>query len=148
MYAIIKSGGRQYKVAEGKTIRVNRLAAEVGAEISLDQVLVLADDESVRCGRPHLSDVAVKAAVCEHGRGKKILVFKKKRRKGYHKAQGHRQDYTALKILSIGNSSGVAQAGFEAAAEASAEAAVEAAASSEAAVEVSSGGGSTEGAES
>ncbi|MDR0354975.1 MAG: 50S ribosomal protein L21 [Deltaproteobacteria bacterium] len=109
MYAIIKSGGRQYKVAQGKTIRVNRLPVEVGSEISLDQVLLVADEESIWCGQPHVSDFNVKAEVCKHGRGKKILVFKKKRRKGYHKAQGHRQDYTALKILAIENSSGKVQ---------------------------------------
>ncbi|MDR1298143.1 MAG: 50S ribosomal protein L21 [Deltaproteobacteria bacterium] len=101
MYAIIKSGSRQYRVAEGQTIRVNRLQAELNDEILLDQVLLLADGETLKCGRPLLSGVDVKAKVVLQGRGKKILVFKKKRRQGYHKAQGHRQDFTALRILSI-----------------------------------------------
>ncbi|MDR2442866.1 MAG: 50S ribosomal protein L21 [Deltaproteobacteria bacterium] len=101
MYAIIKQGGRQYKVTPGLTIRVDRLEAEVGQEITLNEVLFLADGESYRVGAPTVQGTAVKARVLLHDRAKKILVFKKKRRKGYHKAKGHRQDYTALKITSI-----------------------------------------------
>jgi large subunit ribosomal protein L21 len=101
MYAVIKSGGRQYKVTEGQVVRVNLLRAEPGQEIVLGDVLLVSDGQEARCGRPLLDGATIKAQVINHARDKKILVFKKKRRQGYHKAQGHRQDYTALKILSI-----------------------------------------------
>jgi large subunit ribosomal protein L21 len=101
MYAIVKSGGRQYRVAPGQTIRVDRLSAEVGESVSLDEVLLLSDGETLKVGTPVVEGTSVKASVLLHDRAKKILVFKKKRRKGYHKARGHRQDYTALRIDSI-----------------------------------------------
>ncbi|MDR1656478.1 MAG: 50S ribosomal protein L21 [Deltaproteobacteria bacterium] len=101
MYAIIKQGGRQYKVAPGTTIRVDRLQAEVGGEITLSEVLFWSDGETIKVGDPTVNGTAVKATVLLHDRAKKIMIFKKKRRKGYHKAQGHRQDYTALKITVI-----------------------------------------------
>ncbi|MDR2366916.1 MAG: 50S ribosomal protein L21 [Deltaproteobacteria bacterium] len=101
MYAIIKSGGRQYKVTEGQVVWVNLLSAEPGSEVSLGDVLFVANGDEVRSGRPLVDGASVKAQVLNHAKDKKILVFKKKRRKGYHKAQGHRQDYTALKILAI-----------------------------------------------
>jgi large subunit ribosomal protein L21 len=102
MYAIIKNGGRQYKVTEGQVVRVNLMDAEPGSEVVLEDVLAVSDGQDViRFGQPILSGASIKAQVLNHAREKKILVFKKKRRQGYHKAQGHRQDYTALKILSI-----------------------------------------------
>ncbi|MDR1608561.1 MAG: 50S ribosomal protein L21 [Deltaproteobacteria bacterium] len=101
MYAVIRSGGRQRKVAVDQAIRVDRLSAEPGEDVVLDQVLLVADEETTRVGRPLVEGVVVRARVLGHDRAKKILVFKKKRRKGYHKAQGHRQDYTALKITAI-----------------------------------------------
>ncbi|MDR1111665.1 MAG: 50S ribosomal protein L21 [Deltaproteobacteria bacterium] len=101
MYAVIKSGGRQYKVTEGQVVRVNLLKAEPGQEIVLGDVLLVSEGGEARCGRPTLEGASIKAQVLNHARDKKIRVFKKKRRQGYHKAQGHRQDYTALKILAI-----------------------------------------------
>ncbi|MDR0621958.1 MAG: 50S ribosomal protein L21 [Deltaproteobacteria bacterium] len=101
MYAIIKSGGRQYKVAQGQVVWVDLLKDEPGSEVVLNEVLLVANGEDVKCGKPLVSGANVKAEVVKHGKNKKILVFKKKRRTGYQKSQGHRQDYTALKILSI-----------------------------------------------
>jgi large subunit ribosomal protein L21 len=108
MYAIIKTGGRQHKVTPGQTIRVDLLNAEVGADLSLEDVLLFSDGETIQVGTPRLGGCAVQATVLSHGRAKKILVFKKKRRQGYHKAQGHRQDYTDLKIVAIGFGTGAA----------------------------------------
>jgi large subunit ribosomal protein L21 len=101
MYAVIRSGGRQYRVAVDQTIRVNLLPAEVGQNVVLNQVLLVGDGQSVRSGQPLLEGARVQATVTAQDRAKKILVFKKKRRQGYHKAQGHRQYYTALKITAI-----------------------------------------------
>jgi large subunit ribosomal protein L21 len=101
MYAIIKSGGRQYKVAEGNVVRVNLLKASPGEEIEIKDILLVSNGDDIRCGNPIVDGAKIKAQVLNQARDKKILVFKKKRRKGYHKAQGHRQDYTALQILSI-----------------------------------------------
>ncbi|MDR1486448.1 MAG: 50S ribosomal protein L21 [Deltaproteobacteria bacterium] len=103
MYAILQIGGRQYKVAAGNTIKVDRLPNEIGQEVQLAQVCALGDGGTVTVGHPHLEGVSVVAKVLEHDRAKKILVFKKKRRQGYHKAKGHRQDYTTLRITSILN---------------------------------------------
>ena len=101
MYAVIKTGGRQYKVAPGQVVRVGKLEAEVGDEVSLPEVLLVRDGETLKAGTPALDGVTVSATVVEQDRAKKIIVFKKKRRKGYQKKQGHRQDFTALKIASI-----------------------------------------------
>ena len=101
MYAIVKVGGRQYRVAPGQTIRVDRLDLEAGADYATDKVLLFSDGEAIKVGAPYVEGAVVKASVLLHDRAKKILVFKKKRRQGYHKAKGHRQDYTALKISSI-----------------------------------------------
>jgi large subunit ribosomal protein L21 len=106
MYAIIKNGGRQYHVTEGQVVWVNLLTAEPGEELILDEVLMVVNGEDVKLGQPLVSGANVKAEVIKIGRDKKILVFKKKRRQGYHKAQGHRQYYTALKILSINMEAG------------------------------------------
>lgn len=101
MYAVVKSGGRQYKVEPGQVVRVDKLEAQVGETVSLNQVLLVKDGDSLKAGAPLLDGVTVSATVVEQDRGKKIIVFKKKRRQGYQKKQGHRQDYTALKINAI-----------------------------------------------
>jgi len=101
MYAVIKTGGKQYKVAAGENIKVEQIPADVGAAIVLDQVLLVGEGESVRLGQPTVAGVAVKATVVGHGRGEKVKIFKMRRRKHYQKRQGHRQGYTELKIDSI-----------------------------------------------
>ena len=101
MYAVIKTGGKQYKVQEGDTIRVEKLQAEEGGEINLDEVLMLADGESISVGTPTVAGASVAANVQSHGRGEKIKVVKLKRRKHHHKQMGHRQAYTELKITGI-----------------------------------------------
>ncbi len=101
MYAIIVTGGKQYKVEQGNRIMVEKLDAEVGAEVSFD-VLMTSDGETVTVGKPVIQGIACKAEVVEHGKGSKIIVFKYKAKKNYRKKQGHRQPYTMVKILSIG----------------------------------------------
>ena len=101
MYAVISTGGKQYKVAEGQTIRVEKMPGDEGASVSLDHVLLFSDGETVKVGNPKLSGVAVTGHIVEQGKAKKIIVFKHKRRKRYRRKQGHRQRYTALKIDSI-----------------------------------------------
>jgi large subunit ribosomal protein L21 len=101
MYAVVKSGGKQYKVQEGETFRVEKLPGEVGAEITFNDVLMFSDGETVQVGTPVLDNVTVKGTVVEQGQAKKILVFKYKRRKRYRRKQGHRQPYTAIKVDSI-----------------------------------------------
>ena len=100
MYAIVETGGKQFRVEEGATIRVAKLAAEAGSEVSLDKVLMVGGDE-VKIGAPYVADAKVMAKVLEHGRGEKVLVFKKWRRNDSRKLQGHRQDYTALEVTAI-----------------------------------------------
>jgi large subunit ribosomal protein L21 len=101
MYAVVKSGGKQYKVKEGDTLQVEKLPAKVGAEIAFDDVLMFSDGETVQVGTPNLDNVTVKGTVVEQGQAKKIIVFKYKRRKRYRRKQGHRQQYTAVKVDSI-----------------------------------------------
>ena len=101
MYAVIKSGGKQYRVAPGEKLKVEQLAADVGAEVVLDQVLMVGDGDSIRLGQPVVAGAAVKATVVGHGRGDKVTIFKMRRRKHYQRHQGHRQNYTELKIESI-----------------------------------------------
>ena len=95
-YAVIKTGGKQFVVEKGKTLRIPSLAAEPGKSIELTALLTAAD------GAPVVGEANVSATVVEHGRGQKLLVFKKKRRKHYKRKQGHRQDYTTIRIDSIG----------------------------------------------
>jgi len=102
MYAVIATGGKQYKVEKGETLRVEKLSGEVGDEISFDNVLMFSDGEDVKIGQPAVENVAVRGHIVEQGKTKKILVFKYKRRKRFRKTQGHRQQYTAIKIDSIG----------------------------------------------
>jgi large subunit ribosomal protein L21 len=101
MYAVIKTGGKQYKVAPGEKLKVEQIPAEVGAQIVLDQVLMVGDGESIRVGQPVIVGATVKATVLAHGRGEKLQIFKMRRRKHYQKHQGHRQGFTELKIDGI-----------------------------------------------
>ena len=102
MYAIVKTGGKQYKVAPGEKLKIERIPADVGAEVTLDQVLmIVGEGDSVRLGQPVVAGAAVKATVVSQGRGERIKIFKMRRRKHYQKHQGHRQSYTELRIDSI-----------------------------------------------
>jgi large subunit ribosomal protein L21 len=101
MYAVVKSGGKQYRVAPGEKLKVERIPAEVGAEVVLDQVLMLVDGENVTVGSPLVAGASVTAKVVAQGRHPKVKIFKLRRRKHYQKHQGHRQHYTELKIESI-----------------------------------------------
>ena len=101
MYAVVSTGGKQYKVAEGEVLRVEKIAGEVGDPVSFDRVLLLSDGEKVTVGQPVVEDAAVKGRIVEQGKAKKVLVFKYKRRKRYRRKQGHRQQFTAVKIDSI-----------------------------------------------
>ena len=101
MYAVIKSGGKQYRVESGATLRVEALAAEVGANVSFDQVLLLGAGDAVKLGAPLVSGALVKATVLAHGRGDKVKIFKLRRRKHHQKTQGHRQSYTEVRIDDI-----------------------------------------------
>ncbi|GAB4180005.1 MAG: 50S ribosomal protein L21 [Rhodocyclaceae bacterium] len=101
MYAVIKTGGKQYRVAAGEKLRVERLPAEVGASITIDDVLLVAEGEALRIGSPRVAGASVAATVLAQGRGDKVGIFKMRRRKHYQKHQGHRQNYTELRIDSI-----------------------------------------------
>ena len=101
MYAIIRSGGKQYRVKAGEQVRVEALAAEVGATVSLDEVLLVGTGEDVKVGVPLVSGAKVKATVVSHGRGDKVKIFKLRRRKHYQKTQGHRQSYTEVRVDDI-----------------------------------------------
>ena len=101
MYAVIKTGGKQYRVAAGEKLKVEQIPADVGAQVILDQVLMVGDDVSVRLGQPTVAGASVKATVLSHGRGEKLRIFKMRRRKHYQKHQGHRQGYTELQIDGI-----------------------------------------------
>jgi large subunit ribosomal protein L21 len=101
MYAVIKTGGKQYRVAAGQKVKVEKLPAEVGAELVLDQVLAMGEGDGVKLGAPLLAGASVKAKVLSHGRGDKVQIFKMRRRKHYQKHQGHRQSYTEIEITGI-----------------------------------------------
>jgi large subunit ribosomal protein L21 len=101
MYAIIKTGGKQYKVQAGEQIRVEGLAGDVGSSISFGEVLLVGAGDSVKLGAPLLSGASVKATIVSHGRGEKVKIFKMRRRKHYQKTQGHRQSYTEVRIDDI-----------------------------------------------
>ena len=101
MYAIIRTGGKQYNVSVGDEVLVEKLNAEVGEEVSFE-VLMLADDSGIKIGTPVVEGVSAKAEVVEHCKGKKVIVFKYKPKKNYRKKQGHRQPYTMVKIKAIG----------------------------------------------
>ena len=101
MYAIIRCGGKQYKAELGSTIEVDRLSQEEGSSFETDQVLLFQDDSQVLVGEPTVSGAVVKGTIVKQFKGKKIIVFKRKRRKGYRKKQGHRSLYTQIKIDAI-----------------------------------------------
>ena len=101
MYAIIETGGKQYRVQEGDVIRVEKLKADAGEVVNFDHVLVLGEGEDAAVGTPYTGDV-VEGKVVESGKGKKVIIFKYKAKKDYRKKQGHRQPYTEVEILSIG----------------------------------------------
>lgn len=101
MYAIIASGGKQYKIQEGEILRVEKISGELGASVSFDRILMFSDGENVSIGRPVLDNIVVRGHIVEQGKAKKIIVFKYKKRKGYRRKQGHRQQFTGIKIDSI-----------------------------------------------
>ncbi len=100
MYAIVQTGGKQYKVSQDDVVKVEKISANVGEKINLDVLMLVKDDEVVN-GNPFIADAKVVAEVVEHGKGDKIVVFKYKAKKNYKRKQGHRQPFTALKILSV-----------------------------------------------
>ncbi len=101
MYAVIANGGKQYRVAEGQVIKLEKIAMEVGQVVDFDEVLMLSSESGVDVGAPFIAGAKVKAEIVEHGRAKKIEILKFKRRKHHMKHMGHRQYYTAVKIQSI-----------------------------------------------
>ncbi len=101
MYAVIKTGGKQYRVAVGEKIKIEQIPADIGSEYVLDQVLMVADGDQISMGTPFLSSASVKVTVIGHGRGEKVHIFKMRRRKHYRKSQGHRQNYTEIRIDGI-----------------------------------------------
>ena len=101
MYAVIKTGGKQYRVAAGEKIKVEQIPADVGSEITIDQVFMVGEGDAVKIGTPVVAGASVKATVVSHGRHDKIKIFKMRRRKHYQKRQGHRQNFTELQIAAI-----------------------------------------------
>lgn len=101
MFAVLKTGGKQYKVSQGDVIQVEKIDHQVGDTVALDQVLMMGEGESVEVGAPFVDGGVVTCEVVDQGRGRKIIVFKKKRRKNYRRKNGHRQSYTALKVTGI-----------------------------------------------
>ena len=101
MYAVIKTGGKQYRVTSGEKLKVEQIPADVGAEITLDQVLMVGEGETVKIGAPMLAGATVTAKVISQGRHDKVKIFKMRRRKHYQKHQGHRQNFTEIEIGTI-----------------------------------------------
>ena len=102
MYAVVKTGGKQYKVTVGEELNVEQIPAELDSQIELNEVLMIADGDKVTVGAPTVAGAKVVAKVVAHGRGEKIRIFKMRRRKHYQKRQGHRQNFTQIEIVSIG----------------------------------------------
>jgi large subunit ribosomal protein L21 len=102
MYAVIRTGGKQYRVIPGEKLKVEKLSGEVGSDITLDKVLMIADGDDVTIGAPLIAGATVPATVISHGRGDKVMIFKFRRRKHYRKTQGHRQSYTEIQIGDFG----------------------------------------------
>jgi large subunit ribosomal protein L21 len=101
MYAVIKTGGKQYKVVAGERLKVEKLAGDVGSKVVIDKVLLIADGETTTIGAPLVAGATVSATVLSHGRGDKVMIFKFRRRKHYRKTQGHRQSFTEIQIDNI-----------------------------------------------
>jgi large subunit ribosomal protein L21 len=106
MYAVIKTGGKQYKVSAGEKLKVEQIPADVGTEIVIDQVLAVGEGDKLSVGAPLVSGATVSATILSHGRGDKVRIFKMRRRKHYQKRQGHRQNYTELFIGKIASELG------------------------------------------
>ncbi|MFZ0107341.1 MAG: 50S ribosomal protein L21 [Thiobacillus sp.] len=101
MYAVIKTGGKQYRVSAGDKLKIEKLDAEIGSEVTFDQVLMVGEGADIKVGAPMLAGASVKATVLNQARGEKIHIFKMRRRKHYRKSQGHRQSYTEVQIGGI-----------------------------------------------
>ena len=101
MYAVIKTGGKQYKVAAGQKLKIEQIPADIGSEITIDQVLAVGAGDTLKVGAPLVAGATVLATVVAHGRHDKVTIFKMRRRKHYQKHQGHRQNFTELQIVSI-----------------------------------------------
>ncbi|MBW2705250.1 MAG: 50S ribosomal protein L21 [Deltaproteobacteria bacterium] len=101
MYAVVNTGGKQYKVQQGEVLRVEKIPGDVGSPVTFDRVLMFSDGDNVSIGQPELDNVAVEGHIVEQGKAKKIIVFKYKKRKRYRRKQGHRQTFTAVQIDSI-----------------------------------------------
>ena len=101
MYAVIKTGGKQYRVSSGEKLKVEQLAADVGSQITIDQVLLVADGEKLSIGQPLVKGAKVQATVVNHGRDDKVRIFKMRRRKHFKKQQGHRQNFTEIQVDKI-----------------------------------------------
>ena len=101
MYAVIKTGGKQYRVSSGEKVKVEQLAADIGSQITIDQVLMVADGDKISIGKPLVDGAKVQATVVNHGRGDKVKIFKLRRRKHFKKQQGHRQNYTEIQVDQI-----------------------------------------------
>lgn len=105
MYAVIETGGKQYRVQEGDVVTIEKLNVEAGDKIEFDKVLVLADEGDLKVGAPYVEGAVVSGEVVENGKGKKVIIYKYKSKKDYRKKQGHRQPYTMVKIESLGGKS-------------------------------------------
>ncbi|MCA3158237.1 MAG: 50S ribosomal protein L21 [Burkholderiales bacterium] len=101
MYAVVKTGGKQYKVAAGEKLKIEQIPADIGTQITLDQVLAVGNGDQIKLGAPLVAGAAVTATVLSQGRHDKVRIFKMRRRKHYQKRQGHRQNYTEIKIEAI-----------------------------------------------
>ena len=101
MYAVIQTGGKQYRVSEGSTLKVEKIDAEEGASVELDKLLMVADGDDVKVGAPYIDGAKVTATVKSHGRGKKVQIIKFRRRKHHMKRQGHRQAFTEIEVTGI-----------------------------------------------
>ena len=101
MYAVIETGGKQYRVSQGQRIRVEKLNADEGATVDLDKVLIVTNGEDIKLGKPYVEGGKVTATIKAHGRGKKVMIIKFRRRKHHKKTQGHRQNYTEIEITGI-----------------------------------------------
>ena len=113
MYAVVNTGGKQYKVQQGEVLRVEKIPGDVGSPVKFDRVLMFSDGENVSVGQPVLENVAVEGHIVEQGKAKKIIVFKYKKRKRYRRKQGHRQEFTAVQIDSIAAMGATAKATSE-----------------------------------
>ncbi len=101
MYAVIKTGGKQYRVEQGDTLALERLDGDTGAQVSFDEVLLVGSDDATQIGRPLIQGASVKATIVEQGRAKKVIIFKFRRRKNYKRKKGHRQYFTRVRIDAI-----------------------------------------------